>query len=178
MSRNIPVYQQGHFYHVYNRGANRNPIFFEDDNYLFLLRRIKKYTRRYAISVIAYCLMPNHYHFLLQQLDKNTVGQCIQYTFNSYTKAINEKYGRSGTLFEGPYRAIHVDNEPYLIHLCSYIHRNPKEARLVDQLENWLWSNYLEWIGKRKGKLYDKSFVQDHFHSAEKYQEFVLYRIY
>lgn len=93
MSRNIPDYQPGHYYHIYNRGANKNPIFFEDENYTFLLGRLKKYTKKNSITVISYCLMPNHYHFLLRQNHDKKVGQCIQYIFNSYTKAINNRYG-------------------------------------------------------------------------------------
>lgn len=111
--------------------------------------------------------MPNHYHFLLRQLEQDPVGLCVQYMFNSYTKAVNNMYDRSGTLFEGPYRAIHVDEESYLTHLCRYIHRNPIEAGLVEELEVWPWSNYLEWIGKRNGTLYNETFVKTHFRSRK-----------
>ncbi len=173
MSRNIPDFIQGNYYHVYNRGANKNPIFFEDENYLFLLKRLKKYVNKFSIRVIAYCLMPNHYHFLLRQDSHDKVGLCVQHIFNSYTKAINKKYCRSGTLFEGPYRAIHIDDEAYLLHLCRYIHRNPIEANIVKELKIWPYSNYLEWIGKRHGSLYDANFVDDFFPMPDDYLLFV-----
>ncbi len=173
MSRNIPSFAENNYYHIYNRGANRNPIFFENDNYLFLLRRLKKYSLKFSIQVIAYCLMPNHYHLLVRQDSHHKVGLCIQHLFNSYTKAVNKRHNRSGTLFEGPYRAIHVDNEAYLLHLCRYIHRNPTEANLVVELENWPYSNYLEWIRKRNGSLYDTNFVNDFFPQPGDYSLFV-----
>lgn len=173
MSRNIPYFAENNYYHVYNRGANRNQIFFDNGNYIFLLKRLKKYCFKYSIQVIAYCLMPNHYHLLVRQERHHKVGLFIQHTFNSYTKAINKRLKRSGTLFEGPYRAIHVDDEAYLIHLCRYIHRNPIDANLVKELENWRYSNYLEWIGERNGNLYDPKFVLDFFSKPESYSSFV-----
>ena len=173
MSRSVPEFTRGNYYHIYNRGANKNPIFFEEENYLYLLKKIKKNADNYNISIIAYCLMPNHYHFLLRQDGSKSLRKCIQYTFNSYTKAINKMYNRSGTLFEGPYRAIHIDSQNYLLHLCRYIHRNPVDATLVKNLEDWPYSNYLEWIGKRNGKLFNPEFIKRHFPDVKKYAEFV-----
>lgn len=172
MSRKIPEFQSGHYYHIYNRGADRKPIFFEKENYTFLLRRIKKYIQRFSISMIAYCLMPNHYHFLVRQDADKKAGKCNQYLFNSYTKAINKRYERSGTLFEGPYRAIHVDDESYLIHLCRYIHRNPLEAKLEEKPGEWPYSNYLEWIGRRAGTLVEAQFVKQYFPASQEYIRF------
>ncbi|MCA9732121.1 MAG: transposase [Deferribacteres bacterium] len=109
---------QGNYYHVFNRGANRENIFREDENYLFLLKRLGKLSCEFNISIIAYCLMPNHCHFLLRQNSEKSIIDFMQRTFNSYTKAFNRKYRRSGTLFEGPFKAIHVDEESYLVYLC------------------------------------------------------------
>ena len=161
------------YYHLYNRGTNRNKIFFETENYLFLLKKLSKYKNEFDIDIIAYCLMPNHYHFLLRQNSENLISYFMQRVFNSYTKAINKKYNRSGTLFEGKYKAIYVDKENYLIHLCRYIHRNPLEAKLVDKLEDWEFSNYIDWIGKRNGKLIDRNFINERFDDITKYKEFV-----
>jgi len=115
----------GQYYHIYNRGSGHRSIFREQDNYLFVLRLVKKYASAFDISVIAYCLMPNHYHFLLRQDGTEAAGLLPQRVFNSYTKAFNKRYDCSGTLFEGRYEAIHVDKEGYLLHLCRYIHANP-----------------------------------------------------
>lgn len=166
-------FHPGNFYHIYNRGANRDAIFREHDNYLFLLRRLSRIATEKPISIIAYCLMPNHYHFLLRQNGEFSIGAFMQNLFNSYSKAFNKMYGRTGTLFEGPFKSIHVDKSNYLIYLCRYIHRNPKEACLVSNLSDWPYSNYLEWIEKRNGKLIDRAFVKANFKSPAEYEKFV-----
>jgi len=167
-------FAQGQYYHIYNRGVGQEPIFQEAENYRFLLRRVKKYASALDIAVIAYCLMPNHYHFLLRQDGQEPVGRLPQRVFNSYTKAFNKRYDRTGTLFEGPFRAIHVDRDSYLVHLCRYIHANPVKHGLVPDLEQWPYSNYPEWIGLRNGTLVDPDFVHEHFPVAESYRRFVL----
>lgn len=163
-----------HYYHIYNRGSGRQPIFREKDNYLFVLRRVKEYANSLNVSIIAYCLMQNHYHFLLRQDGDEPAGLLPQRVFNSYTKAFNKRHHRSGTLFEGRYQAIHVDREEYLLHLCRYIHANPAKHGFMSRLEEWPYSNYLEWIGARRGTLVDRDFVQQYFPTAQVYERFVL----
>ena len=86
------------------------------------------------VTVIAYCLIPNHYHICTPSRWGASLSNFLQALFNSYTKAFNKMYNRSGTLFEGWFRAIPILKEEYLIHLCRYIHRNPLEAHLVANL--------------------------------------------
>ncbi len=164
----------GEHYHVYNRGAGRQEIFRERDNYLFPLRRLKRYAGTLHIAVIAYCLMPNHYHFLLRQDGEQPVSLLLQRIFNSYTKAFNRRYGRRGTLFEGRYKAVHMDEDGYLLHLSRYIHANPVKDGLVSRLEEWPYSNYSEWVGTRKGTLVDQAFTRRHFPAGEAYADFIL----
>ena len=174
MARRKTYFLPGHYYHIFNRGSNRELIFRESDNYRFLLSRVKDYSSRFKISVIAYCFMPNHYHFLLRQDGTELISLFVQRTFNSYTKAFNKTYQRTGTLFEGPFKSIHVETDNHLIHLCRYIHLNPLEAGLVTNLDDWPYSNYLEWVGKRAGTLYDVQFVQTYFANPDEYEQFVL----
>ncbi|MBI3193699.1 MAG: transposase [Ignavibacteriae bacterium] len=174
MSRRSIIFSKGEYYHIYNRGSNREDIFRERENYLYLLRLVNDAIKEYNICVIAYCLMPNHYHFLLRQDSDNTPSDFIQKVFNSYTKAFNKRYYRTGTLFEDRFKAKSVLKQEYLIHLCRYIHRNPIDAHLVKNLEDWEFSNYLEWIGKRNGRLVDLEFVHDNFRSPQEYKKFVL----
>lgn len=169
-----PVYLQGHYYHIYNRGTSKASIFREDENYFFVLKRIKKYRRELYLSLIAYCLLPNHYHFLVRQDGEQPAGLLPQRVFNSYSKAYNKRYDHSGTLFEGPYKVVEVTTEAHLRHLCRYIHANPVKHGLVQRLEEWPYSNYLEWIGARQGTLVDKEFVKDMFGGKAGYEEFVL----
>jgi len=89
------------------------------------LRAMKKYSIQFSFAIIAYCLMPNHYHWLIRQESELSVQLLPQRVFNGYSKNFNKRYQRSGTLFEGPFKANLVDNDEYLQHLCRYIHANP-----------------------------------------------------
>jgi putative transposase len=166
-------FSPSHYYHVYNRGVEKQPIFRERENYRYLLRLVKKYANQLCVAVIAYCLMPNHYHFLLRQDGNDSAGLLPQLVFNRYTKAFNKRYGRIGTLFERRYQSIWVDAEGYLLHLCRYIHANPVKAGMVSQPEDWPFSNYLEWVGLREGVLVDRGFVAESFPQRTHYRRFV-----
>jgi len=174
MARRAVPFVQGNYYHVYNRGAGRQPIFRTDENYLFLLQRVKRHTADWQVAVIAYCLMPHHDHFVLRQDGELPLSGFIQAVFNSYTKAFNKQYNRTGTLFEGPFRALLVKEDEYLVHLCRYVHRNPMEAGLVTSLDDWPYSNYPEWIGRRDGALVDREFVRGNFPTPEAYIRFAV----
>ena len=168
-----PEYLPGHYYHLFNRGAHRVSIFREPDNYLFVLRKLKAYCASLNLAPIAYCLLPNHYHLLIRQDGAHPAGLLPQRVFNSYSKAYNKRYGHSGTLFEGSYRATAVEDDAYLLHLCRYIHANPVIHGLVDDPAAWPYSNYLEWIGEREGTLVDRDFVRSwHPHPLD-YRAFV-----
>ena len=173
MPRRKVSFFQGGCYHIYNRGAGRQAIFQEDENYRFWLRRLKQYAAELDVSVIAYCLMPNHYHLLLRQNGESSAGRLAQQTCNSYSKAFNKRYDRTGTLFEGPYKAIHVDRDGYLLDLCRYIHANPVNHGLATSVEDWPYSNYLEWIGTRPGSLVDREPVREWFPEDGDYARFV-----
>ncbi|NWG34604.1 MAG: transposase [Chloroflexi bacterium] len=167
------IFAQGQYYHLYNRGAGKGKIFFNEGNYQYLLRLVKEYAPKYGAAVIAYCLMPNHYHFLLRQESDEPLSKFMQVLFNAYAQALNLQQGRTGTLFEGRFKHKCVEQWEYLMTLCRYIHRNPVEAKLAQKPEDWAYSNYREWIGTRNGALVDRLFVQDHFPSAEEYIRFV-----
>jgi putative transposase len=161
-----------HYYHIYNRGVDKNPIFFNSENYLYCLHLVKRYKARYGISVIAYCLMPNHYHLLLRQDGDIPIYRFINALFNSYVQAVNRQQNRRGTLFQGRYQYVHVDREEYIVHLCRYIHLNPVKANLVSRPEEWEYSNYREWTDLRMGSLKNQDFISAYFQSPEEYMEF------
>jgi putative transposase len=174
MPRRDIQFVKGAYYHIYNRGCNRENILFDNESYEFLIRKFRKHGYKYGANFIAYCLMPNHYHLLLRQEGDIPLNEFIKKVFNSYSKAINISMNRTGTLFEGKFKAVAVDNTNYLVHLCRYIHRNPLEAKLVADIEGWKYSNYLEWIGKRNDELVDKEFIGWYFKSGQEYRNFVI----
>jgi len=167
------VFVKGRYYHIYNRGAGRGLLFFNAGNYEYCLRLVKRYVGRYGVAVIAYCLMPNHYHFLLRQETEEPLSKFVNVLFNAYVQAVNRQQGRRGTLFEGRFRHVWVNREEYLVHLCRYIHLNPVKAGLVSRPEDWPYSNYREWIGRRAGTLKDEAFIRARFPTPESYRRFV-----
>jgi putative transposase len=160
------------YYHIYNRGTNFQPIFFERDNYLFFLRQLRQYLVPKAVEITAYCLMPTHYH-ILGRLVTDDLSAHMQPFALSYTKAINRRFGRVGSLFQGRYKAIHVDRDAYLLHLSRYIHLNPVRAGLVQRPEDWEFSSYREFIGLRMGTLPKPEIVLGQFSPPGGYREFV-----
>jgi len=183
--RLIPFIPELH-YHIYNRGNNRERIFFEADNYLFFLKRIKEHLVP-VMDILVYCLMPTHYHIVgrikptqiseiskISEISGAEISTAMMKLSVSYTKAINKRFQRAGVLFQGQFQAKPVLTSPYLLNLCRYIHGNPVKDGLVADISQWQYSNYLEWIGERDGKLVDKAFVQDNFDTPDKYRKFVL----
>jgi len=170
------------YYHIYNRGNNREAIFFEPDNYLYFLKKVKEYLVPVA-DVLVYCLMPTHYHIVArvkpetqtsEVFKTSEVSTAMMKLSVSYTKAINKRFQRAGVLFQGQFQAKPILTSEYLLNLCRYIHGNPVKDGLVADITQWQYSNYLEWIGGRDGKLVDKAFVQDNFDTPEEYRKFVL----
>ncbi|MCL5999371.1 MAG: transposase [Chloroflexi bacterium] len=149
-------------------------IFFNPGNYEYCLRLSKQYAQKYGIAIIAYCLMPNHYHFLIRQETEQPPSKFINALFSAYVQAVNVQQQRKGTLFESRFRHVTVDREEYLTHLCRYIHLNPVKANLVDQPSEWPYSNYLEWVGCRAGTLVDRTFIHQFFKDSAAYRVFVV----
>ncbi len=166
-------FEKGCYYHLYNRGVNRQSIFVDDDDFIDFLWRIKQYCTAYAVTVIAYCLMPNHFHFLVRQDDDLRAGLVIQNTCNGYAQRFNLRYSRQGALFQGRFRGELVDEDSYLHHLCRYIHGNPVKDGFALKPDLWPYSNYLEWIEERNGDLVDAKFIVDHFGSAKCYNAYL-----
>ncbi|MBM3240097.1 transposase [Candidatus Poribacteria bacterium] len=169
--RNVE-FRAGEYYHLYNRGNNFQPIFFEHNNYLYFLRLLRKCLVIEATEIVVYCLMPNHYH-LVVYLKTDDLSSLMQPFALSYTKAINKRYNRVGSLFQGRFKAIHVDRDEYLLHLSRYIHLNPIADKLVRRMEDWEFSNYPEFIGLRNGKLSKPGKVLSYFPSSDDYRIFV-----
>jgi REP element-mobilizing transposase RayT len=163
----------GNVYHIYNRGVNFGDIFFTRANRIFFLRRLREYCPAEKGAVIAYCLMPNHYHLLIQIAADDFGLKAMQPLLVSYTKAINKQEARVGAVFQGPYQARRVTSDGDLVRLSRYIHLNPVTAGFVACPEDWEFSSYQEYIGIRAGTLPQPEAVMHHFASAAAYVGFV-----
>ena len=167
------MYAIGQYYHIYNRGVNRQPIFFADRNWVFFLRRLREYFTADQADLISYCLMPNHYHLIVQVKIDDFSHKVMQPFSTSFTKAINQEQERTGPLFQGRFKGKLIENDIYLLHLSRYIHLNPVQAGLVDQPADWEFSSYRDYVGMRNGRLPKPEVVIEQFASAKEYAAFV-----
>ncbi len=189
--REIP-FVSNQYYHFYNRGNNREKVFFESENYLYFLKGLRKYMLPF-VEVIAYCLMPTHYHVLgrikpvketetsevlktsevlsSEVLTSSAISNAMMKFIVSYTKAINKRFDRVGTLFQGQFHGKPIETYSHLLTLCLYIHANPVKDGLVFLPEEWQFSNYLEWMELRNGRLVNRDFITENFGSKEEYQK-------
>ncbi len=190
------IFEEHNIYHIYNRGNNKQVIFFNHKNYLFFQQKIKKELTPYC-SILAYCLMPNHFHFMIytkkegcQLLNETETrpttlsGQTsskkmqvltrkIGTLLSSYTRAINIEQNRTGSLFQQKTKAkslLNTDqNYPKVCFHC--IHQNPLKAKLVDKIEDWEYSSFRDYTSFRKGKLPDIKLCRELVRISENQQE-------
>ena len=146
---------EGQCFHIYNRGVNGGNIFIEKKNYYFFLDRYKYYCSD-ALETLAYCLLKNHFHFLVfvkenievprkdgkEGMFRINASKQLGHLFNSYAQAINKAYDRTGPLFESPFERKLVTDEKYITTLIRYCHRNPVHHRFVGDLKDWEFSSY------------------------------------
>jgi putative transposase len=147
------------YYHIYNRGNNRETLFKEERNYRHFLKLYAKHIEPIS-DTFAYCLLPNHFHLLVrikgeEEIEAETQTLKVSETFrvlvpsqqfpnlfNAYTKSINKAYARTGSLFEHPFGRNPVDSDAYFTQLIVYIHQNPQRHGLISDFRDWPYSSY------------------------------------
>jgi putative transposase len=127
------------------------------------------------VEVLGFCLMPNHFHLIVKEAKEGGISRYMQRLLNAYTKYFNTKYKKSGHLFQGPYRAVHVRDDRQLIHLSAYIHRNPRELKgWTGKEEKYRWSSYQDFISENRwGGLLMPELISEQFKSKDEYKKFV-----
>jgi REP element-mobilizing transposase RayT len=135
------------YHHLYNRGAGKQKIFFDENDYKFFVKKLKEYKQKYSIEILSYCLMPNHFHIFIHQTTAELLGsKFIGNLTNSYTKSINKKYKRSGVLFQGRTKNKIFYNEDDFKRVVKYILLNPVKTGLVKKFDEWKYSSAKELI--------------------------------
>ena len=165
---------QNEFHHIYNQGNNKQPLFFNANNYLFFIKKMREQILPIA-DVIAYCLMPNHFHFIIHA-NENSVRERVSFggkpmqefayrlgiLLSSYSQAINKQNNTSGSLFRQKTKEkilsenIEGRRINYLENCFFYIHHNPKVADLVNDLTDWPYSSFRDYAGLRNGSMCNK----------------------
>lgn len=192
-SRNPPLIVDA-VYHIYNRGSEKRRIFDNTSDYQRFLKTLQYYQQegfkprfshfnrfktlqidpsKKIVEILCFCLMPNHFHFLLKQLKTNGITEFVSKLSNSYTKYYNTKYNRVGPLLQGEFKAVLLEDDEQLLHLSRYIHLNPFVSFLVKDLNQFKWSSYQEYITNSAG-ICSKKGVLGFFKSSKDYQQFVL----
>ncbi len=168
-------FEIGKTYHVYNRGNNREDIFIEHDNYRYFLSLLKKYLTPIVVFY-SYCLLPNHFHFIIKIKEqgelpveytngKKKLHQPFSNLFNAYTKAINKRHQRRGSLFQEHLKRKEVTSDEYLQQLIVYVNTNPTHHELADY-DRYMFSSYQALISD-KPTLINRRDVIDLFDTIE-----------
>lgn len=169
-TRSIPN-EVDSIYHIYNRGVNKQIIFFSKNNYEYFTYKMAFHFQEKA-RILAYCLMPNHFHLLVKVVEPDFIQRGLQPFMIAYTRAINNEQDRVGSLFQGHYQSNLIDDDSYLLECVKYIHLNPVRARLVEKPQDWEYSSYKQYISKSKLTMIDSSFIYRFFDTTNEFVEF------
>jgi REP element-mobilizing transposase RayT len=155
MPRPPRIYLENALYYITSKGDDNQHIFKDDEDFKTFLELLKKYKAQYGFKLFAFCLLPEHFHLLLElpvqkeQIHKMVALGSIMHDLNSsYTKYFNGKYAKKGHLFRERYKAALIEKKPYLLKLTAYIHLNPKRLNLVSHPEQYPYSSYILYLNK------------------------------
>lgn len=146
MSRPLRIEFPGALYHVTSRGDRREDIFVDDTDRARLLAVVAQGLARFDAQLLAYCLMGNHYHFVIHTRQGN-LSALMRHINGVYTQAFNRRHGKVGHLFQGRFKAILVDRDAYFLEVCRYVELNPVRACMVAAPGDWAWSSYRAHVG-------------------------------
>ncbi len=182
-------FTENEIYHIYNRGNNKQPVFFHDSNYNYFLSRIRNDWRPHC-KILAYCLMPNHFHLMIQATENSCIeipsyggkpmqllARKIGLTLSSYAQQINRQNKTTGSLFQQKTKAKcistpetgqttlrrgpTVSTPSYIINCMHYIHQNPWKANLVTKMEDWRYSSFLSYASIKEDHLCNRDILMD-----------------
>lgn len=173
MNRNEIHLEPGFYYHVFNRAVGNDKLFYSDENYRYFLKKYEEYLSQ-ILDTYVYCLMPNHFHFLIRVKEENEIRQVLtnadkalslhisrQFSnfFNGYSQAINKQLGRRGSLFSRAFKRKRIGTLDYLRNSVLYIHRNPVNHGFADSPDQRKYSSYSEIVSKKESMLKRKEVI-------------------
>ncbi|MBC8200909.1 MAG: transposase [Planctomycetes bacterium] len=141
MARPNRIFEDNHYYHLVNRGVDKRRTFDDTEDYTEFINLLEKGCVRYKMNVIAFSLMPNHYHILVQIKPGDNVSACIQWVTGEYAKYYNRKNGRTGHLWQGRFFSKEVPEGRELGSTWRYVEQNAYRANLVAKSEHWKWGS-------------------------------------
>lgn len=203
--REIPLVS-GEIYHVTNRGIASQPVFTNKRDYHRFLETMQYYQNRetpirfskfltlsveernrilenlkkqkdFMVEFISFCLMPNHFHLLLQQIANDGIAKFISNLTNSYTRYFNTKNKRKGPLFQGKFKAVRIENDNQLLHVVRYIHLNPYTSYVIKNIKDiasYPYSSFSEYLNLKDNQIINKAEVIGHFKTIKLFEKFTL----
>lgn len=186
-------FKQGNYYHVTNYGVDKRSIFSDDEDFRTFLYYLKIYllptstlqekmpdlpkrmltkNRQQDVELIAYSLMPNHFHMMLLEKEVGGISRFMKQLSNAYTKYFNERQKRSGSLFEGPFKAAHVE-ENQITQVARYVHLNAFLAGIVDDPEKYRWSDFPTYTNSKDVNISNTTLILSKFNTPADYKHFV-----
>lgn len=178
----VKEYADQSVYHIYNRGNNKDLIFIDEQDYAVFMNLLKRHLseqptndelgRPYKnfnemIDLLAFCLMPNHFHLLIYQEEAGSMTQLMRSVATSYTGYFNKRHGRIGRLYQDVFKASLVNEEDYWLHISRYIHLNPINW------QTWEWSSLPYYLGNKQASWVKPSLVLDSFFDTSEYYDFL-----
>ena len=177
MPHRIPKFITGNYYHVYNRGVAKMPIFLTPQDYRVFMRLMFHYIKSKGvgrINLLCYCLMPNHFHLIVEQKNKNGISKYLQSFLTAYSMFFNYKHSRVGPLYQGRTKARLLQNDADLFQVSRYIHRNPRKITKTDkELISYPYSSFSFYARNRKS--FGSKLLSFFENSQKIYRSFVLF---
>lgn len=199
----------GEIYHVFNRSIAHQQIFPSQRDFQRILELIPFYrykrpplrfshfirlsqeqritfintlknNQKKQIQILAFCIMPNHLHFLLKEVENHGIATFMRNLQNSYAKYFNTKNKRTGALFQSMFKAVRIETDEQLLHITRYIHLNPVTSYIIQQintLSDYSWSSYRDYIGSRKSDIISTEQIRGFFPSLEKFKDFTINQV-
>lgn len=195
---NNPKIQINEYCHVFNRGVDKRKVFLNKNDYFRFLKSMVEFNtikpigslqikeknknnnladvnsekNKPLVEIIAYCLNENHFHLLLKSCAENGPSKYIKRLVGGYTWHFNYKYKRSGSLFQGRYKSIKIDQDNYLVYLSAYINGN-SEIHNISKANSWKWSSFKEYLNPTSKGICNKNPILNQFDSIKDYNEFL-----
>ena len=188
------IFAPDEYYHIYNRGVDKREIFTDAQDYFWFLSGLEEFNdkkltgslgtriknrslasknKKPLVEIIAYCLNPNHYHLILKEKREKGITEFMHRLGTSYTKFFNQKYERSGSLFQGTFKAVHIDSNEYLLYLSAYINHNHFiHSYSKDKNEICPYSSLPDFLKQRKQNFINPRIIVDQFKTPEDYLQY------
>ena len=166
---------QNAFYHVFNRGLNKQPIFLSEADYYFFLDKLHNLKKKYDYSIYAFCLMPNHFHISIQTR-KASISKIMASLTTSYSMYFNRTYNHFGPVFQNRFKSILIEKDSYFLKLSQYIYLNPVKAKLVKDPAAYPFSSIKEALSKEPLHFLNQDIVRligETKGSQKKYEKFI-----